>query len=92
MTHAHSFPADEDIDDHICDGDEVEQIQYIGQTEVVTCSSADEDTYTKAELEAMARHEVYHVAEEVGSDVDWYGEDADTKEMMIMKILEAQEG
>jgi len=91
MTHAHSFPSDEDIEDNICDGDEIEQIRYIGQTEVVTCSKEEGLAYSEAELEAMARHEVYHAAEQVGADCDWGGDDADTTETMIMKILEAQE-
>lgn len=92
MTHTHEFPSSEDVGDNICDDDTIEDVRYIGSRDVVTCSKEEVGGgYSRKELEAMSRSEVYDVAKEVEADPDWSGDDADTKETMIVKILEEQE-
>jgi len=95
MAHTHEFPASEDIEDNIHDDDNIESVTYNGDAEIVECSEGtegeEEEQYTREGLEEMDRSEVYEVANEVGADPDWSGEDADDKETMVVKIFEALE-
>jgi hypothetical protein len=87
MSHTHEFPASEDIEDNICEHDRIESITYVGSVERVMCSK-ESDESLRDDLEKLSRADLYTMAGRRNIDVYWSGDDADTRETMITKILE----
>lgn len=83
----YEFPQDESIDDHIPDGEIAVSVEYSGGMEYVTTEERSESR----DLEELDRQQLYEIGDDVGADLTWSGEDADTEEEMRRKITEAKE-
>jgi len=87
----YEFPADDSIDDHVPDDEEVASVLYVGDTEVVETEKTNglPDNLDVFNFENMTRDEVYNKGVGLGVDLNWGGDNADTKQEMIDKIYAA---
>jgi len=81
----YEFPADEPLEDHVPDDEEVERVVYQGDTETVVTAKSDE-RHSGSGLDGMSRSELYSLGKEHDVDLDWSGDSADTRQDMIDKI------
>jgi len=79
----YEFSESEDISDYVSDEEEIVSVRYMSGTEFVETERPDD-----TDLGGMTRQELYSVAKGLGADVNWSGDDADTKEYMKEKIKE----
>lgn len=81
----YQFPADEPLGDHVPDDEEVESVRYRGDNEtVVTVKSGG--VHSGSDLDDMSRSELHSFGNENDVDLEWSGDNADTRQNMIDKI------
>ena len=85
----YEFDRDDELSEHVPDTESVESIRYSGSKEIV--HTTEEDNYSQSQLEEMDRSGLYELGEDLGADMDWSGEDADSREEMVVKVSEAIE-
>lgn len=86
MAH-YEFDWSESIDDHVPESEIVTHVSYSNGMEHVETEMKE----TWKNLEEMDRQKLYELGDGVGVELNWTGENADTKEEMIQKLTEAME-
>lgn len=84
------FDQSEDLDEYVPDDEKVTNILYDGDEEVVQTEQR-ETIYTRYELEQFDRSTLYEIGEEMGVELTWSGEGADSKGDMVDTIVDHTE-